>query len=419
MPIDYDVIVIGAGPSGAISSALLVKRGYKVLVLEREVFPRFSIGESLLPQCMEYIEEAGMLEAVQAGNFQYKNGACFNYQGKKTAFDFQQKFTEGWSDTFQVKRAEFDKILADEAEKQGVEIRYQHEIIGVNPGADVSVVEFKNAENEVETLRAKFILDASGFGRVLPRLLDLGTPSDFPVRQSIFTHIQDNIDVNVASFDRHKIAVTVHPKHRDVWIWLIPFNDNTCSIGAVAEESFFERYAGEPLDILKQIISEDKELNALLSKAVFHMPVRKITGYSANVQSLYGDGYALLGNAGEFLDPVFSSGVTIAMRSASMAAELLDTQFKGGAVDWQAEFSDPLKQGVNAFRTYVEGWYDKSFQDVLFHHEHLANVKSMICSILAGYAWDESNPYVKNSKRRLSVLAEICLLNEEEAEKEV
>ena len=404
--IDYDVVVIGAGPSGAISSALLVQKGYKVLVLEREVFPRFSIGESLLPQCMQYIEEAGMLEAVQAADFQYKNGACFSHKGKSTSFDFREKFSEGWGTTFQVQRAQFDKILADEAEKQGAEIRYQHEIVGVEVGNEISTVSFKNAEGEIESLSARFILDASGFGRVLPRLLNLTLPSDFPVRQSIFTHVHDNIsDVN---FDRNKILVTVHPEHRDVWFWLIPLSNNTCSMGVVAKEAFFNNYQGEPVEILQQIVGEDKNLLALLAGAEYFMPARQITGYSANVKSLHGDGYALLGNAGEFLDPVFSSGVTIAMRSASVAAGLLDRQFKGEVVNWQQEFAEPLKRGVDTFRTYVEGWYDGSFQDVIFHHNHLDNVKSMVCSILAGYAWDEANPYVKQSKRRLNVLAEIC-----------
>lgn len=409
--IDYDVIVIGAGPSGAISSALLNQKGYRVLVLEREVFPRFSIGESLLPQCMAYIEEAGMMRAVQEAGFQYKNGAAFLHKGAITQFDFRQKFSEGWGTTFQVQRADFDKVLADEAQRQGVEIRYQHEITAVETGADVSSVTFKNAQGQLENLSARFILDASGFGRVLPRLLDLSEPSNFPVRQAVFTHIQDNIPFADERFDRNKILVTVHPEHRDVWVWLIPFSNNTCSIGVVAEASYLDQFSGEPLDILKSVVFSDETLGDILKDAEFNKPANQITGYSANVKSLHGPGFALLGNAGEFLDPVFSSGVTIAMRSGSMAADMLDRQFRGETVDWEEDFSKPLKLGVDAFRTYVEGWYDGSFQSVIFHDEQLEQVKNMISSILAGYAWDTDNPYVKNSKRRLSVLAEICQMD--------
>jgi len=136
--------------------------------------------------------------------------------------------------------------------------------------------------------------------------------------------------------------------------------------------------------------------------------VNTIKGYSADVTSLYGHGYALLGNAGEFLDPVFSSGVTIAMKSASLAADILDKQLKGQVVDWQKQFSDPLQVGVETFRTFVSAWYQGDLQDVVFYDQQQENIKQMICSILAGYVWDKNNPYVKNSRARLKTLAELC-----------
>lgn len=401
-----DVLVIGAGPSGAIAAALLVKRGYNVRVLERETFPRFSIGESLLPHCMEFVEEAGMLAAVHAAGFQYKNGAAFSRAGAYTEIDFRNKFSKGWGTTYQVERAAFDKILADEAERMGADVRYQHEITAVDISGDNPVVTYNDADGVSQQLEAKFLLDASGFGRVLPRLLDLHVPSNFPVRQAIFTHIVDNIDC--PNFDRNKILITVHPTDRDVWYWLIPFGDGRCSVGVVAEQSYFEQFDGEPEDKLKHILTMDQRLKELLVNAEFKFPFRMITGYSANVKSLHGKGFALLGNAGEFLDPVFSSGVTIAMRSSSMAAALLDRQLQGESVDWQTEFAEPLKKGVDTFRTFVTAWYDQRFQDVIFHENKSEEVLRMIAAILAGYAWDEKNPYVADSERRLNVLVDLC-----------
>ncbi|WP_424823423.1 NAD(P)/FAD-dependent oxidoreductase, partial [Pseudomonas viridiflava] len=120
---------------------------------------------------------------------------------------------------------------------------------------------------------------------------------------------------------------------------------------------------------------------------VWDTPVRTIGGYSANVKTLHGKGFALLGNAAEFLDPVFSSGVTIAMRSASMAAGVLNRQLRGEAVDWETEFAVPLKKGVDTFRAYVEGWYDDTFQNVIFYKGGTPDIRRMISSILAGYAW--------------------------------
>lgn len=411
-----DVLIIGAGPSGAIAAALLVKKGYSVRVLEKETFPRFSIGESLLPQCMQYIEEAGMMDAVQAGGFQFKCGAAFLFNGRYTEFDFRDKFSPGWGTTFQIERARFDTILADEAARMGADVRFRHEITGVDVSGDKPSVTYRDADDVEHTMQAKFLLDASGFGRVLPRLLDLHVPSDFPVRQSVFTHITGLSDSDW--YDSNKILITIHPKHRDVWFWLIPLGGGKASIGVVARVEFFDNYEGEPKDVLKTIYAEEPQLSSLLVDAEYNFPARKITGYSASVKSLYGKNYTLLGNAGEFLDPVFSSGVTIAMRSASMAAALLDRQLQGEEIDWESEFSIPLKKGVETFRTFVTAWYDQPFQDVIMHDLQQremaatgsgpANVRAMISSILAGYAWDEANPYVKDSKRRLSVLAELC-----------
>ncbi len=401
-----DVLVIGAGPSGAIAAALLVRRGYSVRVLEKETFPRFSIGESLLPQCMQYIEEAGMLAAVHAAGFQYKNGAAFLHKGDYTEIDFREKFSPGWGTTYQVERATFDKILADEAARMGADVRYEHEITAVDVGGPRARVTFRDAAGEEGAVEADFLLDGSGFGRVLPRLLDLHKPSNFPVRQAIFTHVVDHIDAHW--FDRNKILITVHPTDRDVWFWLIPFGGGRASIGVVAEQSFVSRYTGELVDRLRAIIADEPDLAELLANAEYDFPVREITGYSAKVSTLHGPNFALLGNAGEFLDPVFSSGVTIAMRSASMAADLVDRQLRGETVDWQRDFAEPLMVGVDSFRTFVTAWYDQRLQDVIFHKNQRAEIRAMIASILAGYAWDETNPYVAASERRLDVLAQVC-----------
>jgi flavin-dependent dehydrogenase len=257
----------------------------------------------------------------------------------------------------------------------------------------------------VSELCADFVLDASGFGRILPKLLDLESPSGFPVRQAIFGHIEDNI--SDTTFDRNKIRVTVHPEHKDVWYWLIPFSNGRSSVGVVAEPEFYQ--GRQDYDqLLQDIINQDASLSSLLANAKFDEKINTIVGYSANVKSLFGNGYALLGNAGEFLDPVFSSGVTIAMKSAVLASELLTKQFNGNTVDWQQEYAIPLQRGVNTFRVFVDAWYDGRFQEVIFHSRQQPEVKAMISSILAGYAWDENNPYVKSARSRLDTLVEVC-----------
>ena len=404
MSTQFDVAVIGAGPAGSVASALLRKKGYQVCVLEKQHFPRFVIGESLLPHCMEMLEEAGFADAVRAEpGFQLKNGAAFAWGSRRTAFDFTEKFSDGPGTTYQVRRAVFDKILIGEAAKQGVEVRFGHGVTAFDNSGDFARLNIETDTGESYELTAKFVLDASGYGRVLPRLLDLETPSHLPPRQAHFTHIDDNI--TNPKFDRNKILITTHPQHRDVWIWLIPFGGNRCSIGVVGTP---DKLVGESETVLKKFVYECPMLNEILDKAVWEndFPFRSIQGYSANVKSLHGRHFALLGNAAEFLDPVFSSGVTIALHSAKLAADLLAKQLEGGTADWDTEFAEPLMIGVDTFRTYVDGWYDFRFQNVVYAPDRSPEISRMLSSILAGYAWDTENPFVAKSEQRLTALSE-------------
>jgi flavin-dependent dehydrogenase len=402
-----DVLVIGAGPAGSVAAALLAQRGYQVVVLERQQFPRFSIGESLLAYSTQLLQEAGLLDAVVAGGFQFKNGASFVYEDQYAEFNFANKLTAGCSFTFQVVRSEFDHLLAREAERLGAVVRYGVEITAIDVSGDTPTVTARTEAGEVEVHRPRFVLDASGFGRTLARMLELERPSSFPVRAARFCHIKDGIVAG--AFDRQKIRVGINPRHRDVWSWLIPFPNGCSSLGVVATREHLARYTGTPEDQYWAMIGDEPRLRSLLANAHTVRPVGEIVGYAANVKTLHGPGFALLGNAAEFLDPVFSSGVTIALHSAKLAAELLDRQFRGEKVSWQGEFAEPLMFGVETFRTFVTGWYDLSLQDVIFYPDKTPSIHRMICSVLAGYAWDPANPYNgHNSARRLRALAETC-----------
>ncbi|HIP75837.1 MAG TPA: NAD(P)/FAD-dependent oxidoreductase [Psychromonas hadalis] len=399
------VVIIGAGPSGSIAAALLKNNNIDSIVIEKSLFPRFSIGESLLPACMEVMKKANLLEAVEKANFQLKTGAAFHCDGRSSKFDFSQKFTAGIGQTYQVQRGTFDKVLADEATCQGADIRYQHELVNINLD-NTPELTVANKAGEQYKIEAEFVLDASGFARVLPRLLDLELPSELSPRKAIFTHIEDHICD--AAFDRNKILISIHPGDKEVWYWLIPFSNGTCSVGVVAKESFLEKYPMDNMQALQQLLNEESGLKRILKNAVYHQDANAILGYSANVKTLCDDKFALLGNAGEFLDPVFSSGVTIAMKSAELATDVLVKKFSGETVDWEEYYAKPLMVGVDAFRCYVEGWYSGKFQEVILTPKPNKKVKQMLSSILAGYAWDESNPFVSEPYRRLETVFQLC-----------
>ncbi len=400
-----DVAIIGAGPAGAVAAALLRRAGRSVLVLERQTFPRFSIGESLLPQSMVYLEEAGMLQAVVEAGFQYKNGAHFVWRDQSSSIDFRDKHTPGWGTTYQVERAVFDDLLIRCAAQQGARVRFGHTVRAMQPGA-APTLDVMDEQNHTYRVQARHVLDASGFGRVLPRLLALETPTRMPTRAALFTHVRDGLPLD--AIDRNKICIATHPERRDVWFWMIPLAGGRSSVGCVADSAFIDGSEQERDARLRALIQQEPTLDRLIGTAPFLMPVHHLGGYAANVARLHGPGYALLGNAGEFLDPVFSSGVTIALRSAHLAARTLERQFNGEPVDWHAEYDVPLRKGIDTFRAFVERWYTGVLQDIIFYPRQTALIRRMIAAILAGYAWDETNPYVAEPERRLDLLHEVC-----------
>lgn len=407
-----DVAIIGAGPSGASAAAWLARRGLRVRVIERSHFPRFSIGESLLPQCMVHLEESGLLDAVRAGAFQTKNGAAFTRRGQYAAFDFHDKFTLGPAVTWQVERAEFDHRLIRGAQRLGAEVEFGTTVEAFHADPQRPQLTLANEAGERRTLEARFVLDGSGYGRVLARLTGLARPSTLESRCALFTHIDDHI--SCPDYDREKILIASHPSHEGIWYWLIPFRGGRASLGMVGEREALEAVADNDNDRFWALIHQEPRLNELLDKATPRRDINRLEGYSADVERLHGPGFALLGNAGEFLDPVFSSGVTIALDSAMRAAPLVERQLNGEEIDWQAEFEAPLRRGVSTFREFVEAWYDGRLPQVIYHQQQPKRIRAMISSILAGYAWDEANPFVAASQRRLTRLAEACAQQSDE-----
>lgn len=404
---ECDVLIIGAGPSGSSAAALMKEAGYQPLVIEKETFPRFVIGESLLPRCMDLLDEAGMLEAVQSRGYLVKNGAVFRQNDKTCTFNFGERFTQGWEYTYQVPRDDFDQTLARTAEQKGIEILWNHAVESVDFSGEHPVVTIEDADKNTLEVKAKFILDGSGYGRVLPRLLDLEEPSSLPPRQSIFTHITG--DQRPEGAEEGKIWICILPENS--WLWIIPFSNGNTSVGLVAKPEFIAKLDGESLDDkLRSAIALENNAKNRLVNAVFTFPVKSILGYSAAVKQFTGKGYALLGNATEFLDPVFSSGVTLALESANRAAKTLIRQFNGESIDWDKEYSDYMSIGIETFRTYVNGWYDEKLAAIFFSENQPENIRNQICSVLAGYVWDTSNPCVRDHKRAVDNLALACAI---------
>jgi len=388
------------------AAALCRREGLTVRVLEKTRFPRFSIGESMLPQSLGLLEDAGMLEAVRSAGFQYKDGAHIVRGDRDAKFEFSHKTCMGHAYAYEVTRADFDLLLANEAARQGAQIVYEQQITAASFDSGGVQLVSRGSDGAESRHRARFLFDASGFGRTLPRLLDLDRPAEFPVRSSLFVHVEDRIAD--ADFDRNKIRIGIHPDRADVWYWLIPFANGRASIGVVAADEVLQSVPGDASARLNAWIAQEPGMHRLLRDAAPLWPAaQEIRGYASAVSTMHGPGFALLGNAGKFLDPVFSSGVTIALKSAALAVPLAARQLRGETVDWDAGFTGPLMLGVDTFQGYVETWYEGALQKIMLSGSKPPRVYESLCSVLAGYAWDSSNPYVGPSGRRLRALAQM------------
>ena len=408
-----DVLIIGAGPSGCVAAAYLTAHGCDVKVVEKNKFPRFVIGESLLPRCMDHFEEVGLLDCLKAEGFEVKSGARFLRDGVVCDFDFSEKHTEGWDWTWQVPRADFDSVLAKEVIKKGVDVAFEHEVVDVDFNDDgSSVTTIKNLVGEISTVRAKYIIDSSGYGRVLPRLLDLEKLSELGDQSSVFAHVKDvnrpeGVEGTQITFDVLSLRT---------WLWVIPFSNGDTSIGIVGSHEFMESFQGNTSEKLTEMIKHSAYYRDRFKDAEFKFNPIEIKNYSKSVKQLYGKGYVLTGNSAEFLDPVFSSGVTFATESGLLAAKLISKELEGKAVDWEVDYSDYIKKGVNVFSTYVKEWYTGNLQKLFFHRPENPSIKKQICAVLAGYVWDETNPFVKNHHRLVKTVAHVIDMESKKGE---
>jgi len=300
--VNTDVLVIGAGPSGAIASSYLNKQGFDVLVVEKMTFPRFVIGESLLPRCMDHLEEVGMLEDIEKAGFQRKVGAKFTLNDEICDFLFSEQYTKGYTYTYQVQREKFDKLLIELAQKQGVNVSFEHSVENIDYSEKIKKTFLKDENGNDYTVHSKFVIDASGYGRVLPRLLDLSQPSTFEPRTAIYSRLKSNFRNKNQEID--KIIIDTLDEER-TWMWMIPFSDGTISVGTVGKSKELLECAENPKDLFPGLISKSKKFNEVFEKTEFIIEPNAIKGFSIGIKKMYGDGYVLCGNSTEFLDPVF------------------------------------------------------------------------------------------------------------------
>jgi flavin-dependent dehydrogenase len=385
---DCDVIVAGGGPAGSTASAWLARAGYSVKLFERDRFPRFHIGESLLASVNEVLGAIGADALIRQAAFPQKWGATF-MQGDGRAeryADFGVAPGVPQPQTWQVPRATFDHLLLKHASSCGTDVQEGCRILDVafDDEGVTATVQATEGNPDRRQVRAKAIIDASGRGSLLSRKFDLRIDEPRLANVAVFSHYS-NVPRNEG---RRAGDIRIVSRDDLGWFWLIPISDGLMSVGVVLPRAAFRAMPDlGPTELLDRAIAETPVVAGLLSVARREWPVRVEKDFSFASRAYAGHRWALAGDAGSFLDPVFSTGVAIALESGLEAAQAVDTGLRTGDLSVRCfrRFARRQRQRYLSFRRFVLGFYTAEFRDLFFAEEPPPHLFRALVTVFAGY----------------------------------
>jgi flavin-dependent dehydrogenase len=388
---DFDFAVAGGGPAGSSAAISLAQRGHSVVLFERETFPRFHIGESLLSTANDAFAKLGVAETMEAACFPDKWGArLFTHDGLSgRGVDFTDVTEVTKPKTVQVCREVFDKILLDRARELGVDVREGYRVNACEFASDAALLDFATSDDGVTgRVRVHALVDATGRNGLLARKFNLRTDEPLLANIAVFSHYKN---VPRLAGDRPD-DIRLVARSDAGWFWLIPISKELMSVGVVVPKSLFmQSPKGSPEEMLDRAIADTPVLAELMRDATREWPVRVEKDFSYSASKYAGDRWILAGDAGSFLDPVFSTGVSIAMESGIEAAIELD---RGKArSDFSARqfaaFSRRQRKRFKTFRRFVVGFYTPQFRDLFFDPNPPPRIFKAVVTVLAG-KWDSS-----------------------------
>lgn len=358
---EFDVIVIGGGPGGAGVATMIARAGHDVALFERQAFPRFQIGESLVPAVNLTLEKLGVLDRMDGRRFPRKHAVqFFSPSGPTRPFYFSEVEDPRMHSTWQVLRSDFDAMLIENAKDAGVQVFTETEVVDVHTKGEETVtgVEIRNVDGRTESVRSKVLIDASGQQSVLAKW--------FPGRKiiaglenlAVYAHYKNvTLDTGIDAG-----STLIYRVGGSAWLWFIPLPD-TVSIGLVAPSRGISKFGSSPEDILANAIAASKPLQERMTEAERTTDVKGARDYSYRMTKDGGPGWALVGDALGFIDPIYSSGLLLTAQSAELGANAIDRalQSSNGTPPNLAGYSKEYQTAFDQFLVLVHAFYTEDF----------------------------------------------------------
>lgn len=382
---DCDVLVIGGGPAGSTAAALLAERGYRVTLLEKAHHPRFHIGESLLPANLPLLDKLGVADAVRAIGME-KWGAEFvsPWHDHKQSFEFAEALDKSMPMAYQVRRSEFDEILIRNAGRKNARVVEGCQVQDVSflPGNTGATVKARHEDGCIETVQARFVMDASGRDTFLANRFKAKHRNPRHNSAAIYAHFSG------ARRNPGKAAGNISLYwFEHGWFWFIPLADGATSVGVVAWPYYLKTRRHKPLTrFFQETIALCKPLQQRLEHARLASPVEATANFSYACDRTHGDNYLLLGDAYTFIDPVFSSGVLLAMQSAFAGVDAVETCLRDPqqAATALKKFDRTMRVGPREFSWFIYRVTNPTLRNMFMHPRDYFRVKQALLSVLAG-----------------------------------